>query len=366
MAAGLADLYPLGHTHFTDRHKGAPFFQDFLPGIIACSCSKHILDNARHKAPIPQKGFHDNMFWAVQGAKSLGEYHLQLTKFQHNFPAVKAYLEAIPRERWVHFAQHAAGAHTYGWRTSNMAESGQSWAKKMRSMHPLKFFNAFFTKCSVVITRELSNQKKWAAMDICATSGYVPFAVNKAKELAQAGRNVQVLQVGPEQYQCQYYDGNAVAANVRRALNLATSSCTCLAYQTYRFPCKDVFAALQATQGNAWMNACKQANVYVDTCYHLQSDMAIMMNPVMVPDMEMLVMMRNSDYAMAMAMENEELGLSVVIAPPMRVKEKHGNAKHNRKRKGKYIMCMLTSNVLYMFTFNLLLHFEDKEYNPCG
>jgi hypothetical protein len=187
-------------------------------------------------------------------------------------------------------------------------------------MHPLDFFNAFFTKCSVVITRELSNQKKWAAMDICATSGYVPFAVNKAKELAQAGRNMQVLQVGPEQYQCQYYDGNAVAAHVRRALNLATSSCTCLEYQTYRFPCKDVFAAMQVTQGNAWMNACKQVNVYVDMCYHLQPDMAIIMNPVMVPDMEIL--MRNSDYAVAMAMENKELGLSVVIPPPMRVKEK--------------------------------------------
>jgi hypothetical protein len=92
---GLADLYPMGHTHFTDRHKGAPFFQDFLPGDISCSCSKHILDNARQKAPITQKGFHDNMFWAVQGAKSLGEYHLHLTKFQRNFPAVKAYLEAI-------------------------------------------------------------------------------------------------------------------------------------------------------------------------------------------------------------------------------------------------------------------------------
>jgi hypothetical protein len=88
MAAGFADLYPMGHTHFTDRHKGAPFFQDFLPGIIACSCSKHMLDNARNKAPIAQKGFHDNMFWAVH-----------LTKFQHNYPAVKVYLEAIPREQ---------------------------------------------------------------------------------------------------------------------------------------------------------------------------------------------------------------------------------------------------------------------------
>ncbi len=86
------------------------------------------------------------------------------------------------------------------------------------------------------------------------------------------------------------------------------------------------------------MNACKQVNVYVDTCYHLQPDMAIIMAPVMVPDMGMLVMMRNSDFAMAMAMENEELGLPVVLLPPMRVIEKHGNAKRNRKRIGKSVI----------------------------
>ncbi len=143
-----------------DRHKGASFFDDFIPGIISCNCASHILQNTRKNAPVAQKGFHDNMFWAVQGAKSLGEYFCNLTKFQNNYPQVKQYLESIPREQWVHFAQFAAGAHTYGWRTSNMAESSQSWAKKMRSMYPLDFYNAFFTKCSIVVTRELQNQKK--------------------------------------------------------------------------------------------------------------------------------------------------------------------------------------------------------------
>ena len=44
----------------------------------------------------------------------------------------KAYLEQIPKEDWVHYAQVARGAHTYGWRTSNMAEIGMAFAKKMR------------------------------------------------------------------------------------------------------------------------------------------------------------------------------------------------------------------------------------------
>ncbi len=81
-----------------------------------------------------------------------------------------------------------------------MAESEQSWAKKMRSMHPLDFFNAYFTKCSIVVTRELQNQKKRAAHDVCTTAGLVPWAVNKAQALALAGRNVQVVQVGPDHY----------------------------------------------------------------------------------------------------------------------------------------------------------------------
>jgi hypothetical protein len=275
-------------------------------------------------------------------------------------------LETIPREQWVHFAQHAAGAHTYGWRTINMAENGQSWSKKMRGMHPLDFFSAFFTKCSIVVNRELSNQKKWgwASVDICATSGLVPFAVNKSKELAHAGRNVQVVQVGQEQFQCQYYDATTVAAHVRRCLNLATASCTCLEYQTFRFPCKDVFADLQATQGNAWINVIKQMNVYVDLCYHLRPDLAIVTEPVVAPDMEMLVMMRNSDFAMAMALENGELRLLVVMAPSMRVIEKHGNAKRNRKRKGHSEMHIALCNVLYINHFLLMFFCEDKQHSP--
>ena len=338
LEAGIQDLYPMGHTHFTDRHKGAHFFDGFIPGIISCYCAFHILGNTRKHAPVEQKGFHDNMFWAVQGAKTAGEYFINLTKFKTNYPAVKQYLESLPRERWVHFAQLGAGAHTYGWRTSNMAESGQSWAKKMRSMHPLDFFSAYFTKCSIVVTRELQNQKKWALNDVCLAAGLVPWAVNKAQALALAGRNVQVVQVGPDQYQCQYYDAGTAAAHVQRCLNIAAARCTCLEYQTYRFPCKDVFAALQATRGDAWITVVKKFNVYVDTCFQLKPDMAMVMETVIAPDMEMLTYMRDSDYAMAMSLENADLGLPVLVPPPMRVKEKHGNSKRNRKRKGCFVV----------------------------
>ncbi len=58
--------------------------------------------------------------------------------------------------------------------------------------------------------------------------GLVPFAVNRARELAAASRNVQITAVGPNQYVCQYYDVGAVSAHVRRSLKMAMAACTCL------------------------------------------------------------------------------------------------------------------------------------------
>ena len=112
-------------------------------------------------------------------------------------------------------------------------------------MHPLDFFQALTIRAATVVTKEVKNHGVWAANPICASSGLVPFAVNRARELAVAGRNVQVTAVGPDQYVCQNYDVGAVFAHVRRSLNMAMATCTCLEYQRFRFPCKDVFAGLR-------------------------------------------------------------------------------------------------------------------------
>jgi hypothetical protein len=187
--------------------------------------------------------------------------------------------------------------------------------------------------------------KKWAAHDVCTAAGLVPWAVNKAQALALARRNVQVVQVGPDQYQCQYYDPGTAAAYVQRSLNIAATRCTCLEYQTYRFPCKDVFAALQATRGDAWITVVKTFYVYVDTCFQLKSNLAIVMETAIAPDMEMLSYMRDSDYAMAMSLENADLGIPVLVPPPLRVKEKLGNSKRNRKRKCRFVMQVVKCNI---------------------
>jgi hypothetical protein len=118
-------------------------------------------------------------------------------------------------------------------------------------MHPLDFFRALTINAATVVTKEVKNHGVWAANLICALSGLVPFAVNRARELAAAGWNVQVTAVGSDQYVCQYYDVGAVSAHVRRSLNMAMATCTCLEYQRFRFPCKDVFAGLQCSY---WFN----------------------------------------------------------------------------------------------------------------
>jgi hypothetical protein len=89
LKAGLQPLYPLGHTNFTDRHKGAHCFGSAIPGIISITCTKHIIENARDYVQTAQKSFHDNMVWELQGSKSAGEYYVHLAKFNTNFPDVK-------------------------------------------------------------------------------------------------------------------------------------------------------------------------------------------------------------------------------------------------------------------------------------
>jgi hypothetical protein len=108
-----------------------------------------------------------------------------------------------------------------------------------------------------------------------------------------------------------------------------------------------VFAALQATRGDAWLTVVRTFNVYVDTCFQLKPNLAMVMETVIAPDMEMLNYMCDSDYAMAMSLENADLDLPVLVPPPMRVKEKHGNSKRNRKRKGRFVMHVVNCNLFF-------------------
>jgi hypothetical protein len=55
--------------------------------------------------------------------------------------------------------------------------------------------------------------------------------------------------------------------------------------------------------------------------------------------------MRNPDFVNALALENADLGIVAVVTPPMRQKDKHGNAKRKRK-----VMCEMCAP--YIFNMN--------------
>lgn len=140
----------------------APAFNAaFETNMHDVNCARHILDNARN-APKTEKVFHENMFWAVQGAKSEAEYWDSLSKFKRNYPNVYEYLKNIPIKTWVRFKQLELGATTCSWRTSNLAEIGQSQAVKLRAFHPLDFFSEFVSSSLAAVAEEASEQEEFS------------------------------------------------------------------------------------------------------------------------------------------------------------------------------------------------------------
>ena len=68
--------------------------------------------------------------------------------------------------------------------------------------------------------------------------------------------------------------------------------------------------------------------------------------PFRVP--QVLVQMRNVDYIAALAIENADLGILAQVPPPIREKEKHGNAKRKRK-----VMFVQRSCNMYIIGYSL-------------
>lgn len=112
VAAGFAGLYD-GTTMITDRQKGASYFDD-TPELKhkRVACAGHIMDNARSAAPVDQKHFHVNLFWAMQRARSPAELAIAATGMNTTFPAVVKYLcsESLPKDSWVWYAQVCTNA----------------------------------------------------------------------------------------------------------------------------------------------------------------------------------------------------------------------------------------------------------------
>lgn len=346
----LFEIYNTSTT-FTDRAKGAPSFGEVFPDMVSLNCTLHIIKNARKAAPQSEKHFHDNMVWEMQGAKNEAEFFNSLGTMAKNFPYVADYLYNIDKKTWVHYAQINSGARTYGWRTSNIAEIGQSMFKTFRKLHPLNFFEAFAKVVFSKVGQAKADTAKWAEDPECSEANLVPFAIAKAKELSNVGKNTRVNQLDDKQFETEYMDSQRT--HPTRCLDLTLGQCSCLQLQTYQFPCKDVFACGQK-QGVAWLQLVKESSTSelltasaVDSCYRLWVDPVskISFTQFLAPDLETLQARRhNPFYAGVLSKIRQDRGIQQVMPPPVRVKEAHGNNKRKRKVAGQS-GSMLTRNM---------------------
>ena len=173
---GFEDLYNVpGRSDFADRDKGkvAGFDMEF-PLMTSLNCAGHILDNVRKVCGSAER-FHANIFWKLQGSNSVAEAVDNLKEWEKypivspgsspaHFPAPaptrrscddlaesaaslkappprarlptlqgKAYLKGIAPEKWIRYAQVAAGSTTCGERTSNLAEHEMAAQIPMRN-----------------------------------------------------------------------------------------------------------------------------------------------------------------------------------------------------------------------------------------
>lgn len=198
--------------------------------------------------PQTNLNFPEKPFWKIQGATSESEYWAAIAEMKTNFPSVADYLSEIDRTRWVLYAQVQAGATTFGWRTSNQAEIGQSMLKKLRGYHPLNFFEEFGIYVAVAIADGMKDFIKWRVQ---SSHGIVPFAIVRAKEQAQLGGNCQTRDIGQDQYQVQFVDPYSHGEHEVRVVDVRQKTCSCLEWQVYRLPCRHAFAAYQS-RGLSW------------------------------------------------------------------------------------------------------------------
>lgn len=344
--SGMADVYN-GTMHFRDRHKG---FEAKLKIKFPAFCAVHILRNVR-AARGTEKGFHDHMFWRLQGSESAEEYARHLAAFASVFPNTMKYLEKIEPARWVRYAQLETGAHTFGWRSNNAGEIAQgSWLGTMRAMHPLDFFVNVQIKAYETLNSAATEHKVWCAQQATnpALLNVVPHGIKLYTERLKAAVHCTVQTVIGQQGFVSYRNPSTGDRHPARHVDLASGQCTCLCYQEFLFPCKCAFA-VSTEQGVAPHTFAEQ---HLHSSYHLQdsalNDIVADLKIVSAPTVEELSQRTEESYIIRRSLD-EKSGLlyDQITAPPQRSGETHGNNKRRRKEKGKSVSTGRTATRTY-------------------
>jgi len=292
---------------------------------------------ASSTSPALEKGFHDNMFWKLQGSSTQEEYAANLAAFNAKFPNTMAYLKNIDPVRWVRFAQIEAGASTWGWRSNNAGEIGQgSFLGDMRKMHPLDFFAALQVKNFSILTKVADDHVVWKTQSVHQRiRDVVPFAVDLFCKRTEAASNCTVEVTSATSGIVQYADASSGRQHPRRVVDILKKTCDCLEWKETEFPCKCALALVsklgQAANTFATENAHSSYHLFAEEYSTIAKDLS----PVVPPTAADLLARDDVAAEILAEMDSAPEDLSCVTAPPRRTKEVHGNSKRKRKRKGQ-------------------------------
>jgi hypothetical protein len=109
-----------------------------------------------------------------------------------------AYLKEIAPSRWVHYAQVAAKAATFGWQSNNIGEIGQgNVLSTLRKCHPLDFISQLMQKVNTIISKEAAQHVIWQAQDhLNPARQMVPHGLRNFRVRSRTASKLKVTLVG--------------------------------------------------------------------------------------------------------------------------------------------------------------------------
>ena len=159
-AAGLKRYMNSKSMTYSDRAKGLEeFHRQFKshPG----RCIKHIIKNAHlHLRGSGQK-FQDKTIFALQAAETKAEWDEQLEVLRQESQLAAEYFEELDHDQVYQYAFNKKGVVTHGHKTSNIAESANSFLNAARFETPYRLNDVIAAWLGKEFAKRTETMRKW-------------------------------------------------------------------------------------------------------------------------------------------------------------------------------------------------------------
>ncbi len=311
--------------HFRDRHVGATYFE-IAHGMF---CVPHVLRNIlQHRAKRGEKTSERNVskfeIFRLVESESQDIFNDRMNKFGLKYPNAMAYLKEIAPSKWVHYAQVASKAATFGWRSINIGEIGQgNVLSTFRKCHPKDFISQLMQKLNTIMTKEAAQHVIWQAQDhLNPIRQMVPHGLTLFRVRSRTASKLKVTLVG-NGGTVKIYNAKTGAWS-EHVVDIHAKTCTCGIWARDLFPCACAIA-VRLKQGQCANRFCE---THSHTSYHLSDDelrpLADGVRTILAPTEAELLHTTSDVYDMACAAGS-------LLPPSKRLKEKHGSSKRKRK-----------------------------------